>query len=256
MIVKKSMKLSCRVRSLGLLLMSLAMIGHADEAADGNSAEGGSALVERLTALRPGIPIEGVRATPLAGIYALELRGGTIFYGTADGRYMFAGDMYELTDTNLVNLAEAGRAAKRQALMAQVDRREMVVFAPEGETKAAINVFTDVDCGYCQKLHLEVPKLNEMGIEVRYLAYPRAGVGSQSYDKIVSAWCAADRNTAITRLKARQTIPTLTCANPVASQLDLGREVGVTGTPAIVLEDGRLLPGYMPAEQLAGALGI
>ena len=101
-----------------------------------------------------------------------------------------------------------------------------------------------------------MPKLNEMGIEVRYLAYPRAGVGSQSYQKIVSAWCSADRNTAITRLKARQTIPTLTCPNPVASQLDLGREVGVTGTPAIVLEDGRLLPGYMPAEQLAEALGI
>lgn len=254
--MSKSMKLSCRGRWWGLLFMGMTVIGHADEAADANVAQGGSALVERLTALRPGIPIEGVRETPLAGIYALEIKGGTVFYGTADGRYMFAGDMYELTDSNLVNLAEAGRAAKRQALMARVAPEEMVVFSPEGETKAAINVFTDVDCGYCQKLHLEVPKLNEMGIEVRYLAYPRAGVGSESYQKIVSAWCSADRNTAITRLKARQTIPTLSCSNPVASQLDLGREVGVTGTPAIVLEDGRLLPGYMPAEQLASALGI
>jgi thiol:disulfide interchange protein DsbC len=258
--VNTSMKLSCRVRWLGLLLAGLVVIGHADEAADANEAadevKGGAALVERLTALRPGIPIEQVRETPLAGIYALELQGGTVFYGTADGRYLFAGDMYELTETNLVNLAESGRTAKRQALMAKVTPEEMVVFSPEGETKASISVFTDVDCGYCQKLHLEVPKLNEMGIEVRYLAYPRAGVGSQSYQKIVSAWCSADRNTAITRLKARQTIPTLTCQNPVASQLDLGREVGVTGTPAIVLEDGRLLPGYMPAEQLAGALGI
>lgn len=260
--MKKSMKLSFRALWVGAVLACLAVIGHADEAAEADEvkdvtdAKGGQALVERLTALRPGIPIEQVRETPLAGIYALELKGGSFFYGTADGKYLFAGDMYELTDTSLVNLAEAGRTAKRQALMAQVTAEEMVVFSPEGTTKASISVFTDVDCGYCQKLHLEVPKLNEMGIEVRYLAYPRAGVGSQSYQKIVSAWCSADRNTAITRLKARQTIPTLTCSNPVASQLDLGREVGVTGTPAIVLEDGRLLPGYMPAEQLAEALGI
>ena len=198
-------------------------------------------LVEALAA-------EGIeRPTPLQEDAVPILRQG-------NNLVLHAG--HELTDTSLVNLAEAGRTAKRQALMAQVTAEEMVVFSPEGTTKASISVFTDVDCGYCQKLHLEVPKLNEMGIEVRYLAYPRAGVGSQSYQKIVSAWCSADRNTAITRLKARQTIPTLTCSNPVASQLDLGREVGVTGTPAIVLEDGRLLPGYMPAEQLAEALGI
>jgi thiol:disulfide interchange protein DsbC len=221
-----------------------------------DAAAGGKKLVARLQALRPGIPIGKVSATPVPGIYALEIGGGSIFYGTEDGRYLFAGDMYELGETELVNLAEAGRTVKRKALMDGVALEDMVVFAPQGETKAVVSVFTDVDCGYCQKLHLEVPKLNAMGIEVRYLAYPRAGVGSPSYHKIVSAWCSDDPKGAITRLKARQTIPTSTCENPVAAQFDLGRELGVTGTPAIVLEDGRLLPGYMPAEKLAETVGI
>jgi thiol:disulfide interchange protein DsbC len=226
-------------------------------AEDGAAPAGDAAkLVERLQALRPDIPIENVASSPIPGIYALELAGGTVFYGTADGRYLFAGDLYHLGDEELTNLAEAGRAEKRRELMDDVSRDDMVVFSPTVATKAAIMVFTDVDCGFCQKLHQEVPKLNDMGIEVRYLAYPRAGVGSASYQKIVSAWCADDPNTALTRLKARQPVPDATCPNPVADQLALGRAMGVSGTPAIVLEDGTMLPGYMPAEQLAEAVGI
>lgn len=213
-------------------------------------------LVENLKSLRPDIPIENVASTPIPGIYALELAGGTVFYGTEDGRYLFAGDLYELREDDLVNLAEAGRTEKRKRLMADVPVKDMIVFSPDGPTRAAINVFTDVDCGYCQKLHQEVPQLNDMGIEVRYLAYPRAGVGSRSYQKIVSAWCAADPNKALTRLKARQPIPDATCPNPVAEQFQLGREMGVNGTPAIVLEDGSMLPGYMPAQELAEAIGL
>ena len=216
----------------------------------------GQALVSRLKALRPEIPIERVSPSPLPGIFQLELTGGTIFYGTADGRYLFAGDLYELGEDDLINLAEQGRVGKRQALMATVDLKDMVIFPADGTTRAVINVFTDVDCGYCQKLHREVPRLNELGIEVRYLAYPRAGIGSRSYEKIVSAWCSDDRNGAITRLKSGESIPDGSCVNPVAAQFELGHEVGVSGTPAIVLEDGRLLPGYMPADQLAETIGI
>ncbi|MAT83964.1 MAG: protein-disulfide isomerase [Gammaproteobacteria bacterium] len=223
---------------------------------DGAAAEAAATLVSRLKALRPDIPIENVTASPIPGIYALELAGGTVFYGTEDGRYLFAGDLYQLGDDELVNLAEAGRAELRHELLAGVPRSEMIVFSPAGDTRAAINVFTDVDCGFCQKLHQEVPKLNEMGIEVRYLAYPRAGVGSESYRKIVSAWCAKDPNSALTKLKARQSIPDASCPNPVAEQLDLGRQMGVSGTPAIVLQDGTMLPGYMPAERLAEIVGL
>ena len=218
--------------------------------------DGGDTLVAKLKALRPEIPIERVSASPLPGIYQLELSGGTVFYGTEDGRYLFAGDLYELGESDLVNLAEQGRVEKRQHLMAAVKTSDMVIFPAGGEPKAVINVFTDVDCGYCRKLHQEVPRLNELGVEVRYLAYPRAGIGSRAYQKIVSAWCSKDRNGAITALKAGEEIPDSDCTNPVADQYALGHEVGVSGTPAIVLEDGRLLPGYMPADQLAQAIGL
>ena len=225
-------------------------------AEDAQGVAGSERLVERLKALRPDIPIEGVAPAPIEGMYALELAGGTVFYGTADGRYLFAGDLYELGDRDLVNLAEARRAEKRRDLLATISLDDMVIFPANGKTKGVVNVFTDVDCGYCRKLHQEVPKLNELGIEVRYLAFPRAGVGSRSYQKIVSAWCADDPNKAITQLKAGQEIPDRSCENPVAKQYDLGRTLGVTGTPAILLSDGRLLPGYIPAEQLAETVGI
>jgi len=250
------------IRKISMMLLgvaaaaSLALPLTAAEEAASPAAGDADKLVQRLKALRPDIPIENVASSPIPGIYALELAGGTVFYGTADGRYLFAGDLYHLGDDELTNLAEAGRAEKRRELMDDVSRDDMVVFSPAGARKAAITVFTDVDCGYCQKLHQEVPQLNEMGIEVRYLAYPRAGVGSSSYQKIVSAWCADDPNTALTRLKARQPVPDATCPNPVADQLELGRAMGVSGTPAIVLEDGTMLPGYMPAEALAAEMGL
>ncbi len=240
----------------GFLAISLWSAAAEGDLAQGGSVDGADKLVAKLKALRPDIPIEKVSTSPVPGIYALELPGGTVFYGTADGRYLFAGDLYELTDDDLVNLAEVGRTEKRRDLMAGVSKTEMVIFPAVGETKGVVSVFTDVDCGYCRKLHQEVPKLNQMGIEVRYLAYPRAGVGSRSYQKIVSAWCAADPNKAITQLKSGMEIPDLSCENPVAAQFDLGKQVGVTGTPAIVLEDGRLLPGYMPAAELAETVGI
>jgi thiol:disulfide interchange protein DsbC len=220
------------------------------------AAADGQALVERLHALRPDIPIERVTATPLPGIVALELAGGTIFYGTSDGRYLFAGDLYELTNDELVNVAEAGRSEQRRERMAHVDTAGMIVFKATGERKAVINVFTDVDCVYCQRLHLEVPELAEMGVEVRYLGYPRAGLGSDAYLKMVSAWCARDPNDALTRVKAGQRIAPADCDNDIAAHYGLGRDIGIAGTPAIVLEDGRLLPGYLPAAELAKAVGI
>ena len=216
----------------------------------------GSLIIQRLRELRPDLPIEDVRSAPVPGMFSVELSGGQMLYVTADARYLIAGDLFEMGSEELINLAEAQRIEKRRELMATVADDEELIFSPGGVTKASISVFTDVDCGYCRKLHLEVPQMNAMGIEVRYLAYPRAGIGSESYDKIVTAWCSDDRNEALTRLKRGEEIAALTCDNPVASQYQLGRKVGVTGTPAIVLPDGQLLPGYLPADDLAKALGI
>ncbi|MFT4997550.1 MAG: thiol:disulfide interchange protein DsbC [Chitinophagales bacterium] len=226
-----------------------------------------------VTALAPGIEatikkqmqisradliIESVTQSPMKGVYEATLAaGGPVFYVSADGKHMMVGDLYEVAPGGLVNLTEQAQDIERKNLLASISKDDMIVFSPKGQVKASVTVFTDVDCGYCQKLHEEVPALNAKGIEVRYLAYPRAGIGSPSYNKIVSAWCANDQQDALTKLKRRQPIPTNICAgNPVAAQFALGGKMGVRGTPALVLESGRLLPGYMPADRLAAELGV
>jgi len=216
---------------------------------------GENPLVARLKALRPDLPVVMVHPTPVAGIQGIELEGGTFLYITDDGRHLFAGDLWAM-DTNLTNLTDTFRNKKRMTRMTKIPIEEMIVFSPRKAARQTIFVFTDVDCGYCRKLHLEMPAINDLGIEVRYLAYPREGIGSEPYKKLVSAWCADDRQTALTRLKAGQTVPAKTCANPVADQFRLGHLVGVTGTPAIITQTGELLPGYMPAKELALALGL
>jgi thiol:disulfide interchange protein DsbC len=208
-------------------------------------------------ASRPELNISSITATEISGLFAVQIANGPVLYTTGDGQHFVLGDLYQVAPGGFVNLAEKAREGDRAQLMAAVSTDDMIVFAPSEPAKAAIMVFTDVDCFYCQKLHKEVPDLNRLGIEVRYLAYPRAGIGSDSYKKIASAWCADDKQTAMTKLKNRQKIANNVCAdNPVSDQFDLGKQVGVSGTPALVTTSGRLMPGYMPALQLAAALGV
>ncbi|MGB1142028.1 MAG: DsbC family protein, partial [Halioglobus sp.] len=156
-----------------------------------------------------------------------------------------------------VNLTEKRRDGERLALMAGVAKEDMIIFSPEGETRTHISVFTDITCGYCRKLHQEVPELNRRGIEVRYLAYPRAGLGTPGFAQLVTAWCAKDPREALTQLKNGEQVPAQSCAdNPVAAQFELGQAVGVRGTPALVTEDGTLVPGYQTADQLMVTLGL
>jgi len=213
------------------------------------------AVVAKLKALRPDLVIESAVPAPLPGMVEIRLAGGNVLYASNDGRYLIAGDLYEMGDT-LVNLAEHARDEKRRDVIAAVSVDDMAVFPAQGSRKAIITVFTDVDCGYCRKLHLEVPRMNQMGVEVRYLAYPRGGVGSPSYDKLVTVWCSSDRPDAITRMKRGETLPPKKCANPVEREYQLGHLVGLTGTPAIVLEDGRMIAGFVTADELKQELGI
>ena len=186
----------------------------------------------------------------------VEYGNGQLLYGSADGRHLLLGDLLEFGADGLVNRTEERRSLRRKDLLAGVDTGDMVIFSPKGEVKTSVVVFTDVDCGYCRKLHQEMDEINALGIEVRYLAFPRAGPGSRSFEKTVSAWCADDPHKAITELKRGNSVPDRTCPNPVAAQYELGVDLGVTGTPALVTEAGKMLPGYMPAAQLADALGL
>ncbi|MDZ7826828.1 MAG: DsbC family protein [Gammaproteobacteria bacterium] len=241
---------------LSVLLAATAMTATA--APEGVELEGEAAerIYARLHAAEQAMPIVAVRPSPAPGLYTVEMEDATAYYATADGGFLVAGDLYGVSGAGFANRTEDLRAGRRVEMLAAVAKEDMIVFAPEGETRGVVSVFTDVDCGFCQRLHREVPALNEMGIEVRYLAYPRAGIGSKSADKLVTAWCAEDPRTALTRLKQGRPVEPRSCANPVASQFRLGQRMGVRGTPALFLEDGRMIPGYRPAEALAEEMGL
>ncbi len=224
------------------------------------AAEDYSQIRSKLATVIPQVQIVDIQPSGIAGLLAVEFDNGKAIYSSADGDYIIDGTLYQFTPQGVVNIRqqrlEAAMKPLRTEAIEQLTAGDMVVFAPAGETKATIYAFTDVDCGYCRKLHSEIQAYNDLGIEVRYLAFPRAGVGSHSYDKMVAIWCADDRQTAMTDSKAGRPIAMKTCDNPVADQYALGNRVGVTGTPALMTVDGELMPGYVPAARLAGSLGI
>ena len=235
---------------LFLMVSQLSLVGAV--AAKSGSDE----ILEKLKKARPDFQFGEVTSTPIKGIYKSSIANGPTIYLTADGKYFFAGDFFEVGAKGLVNLGEKEMEKDRAAALSKLNLVDMVIFSPP-KTKAYVYVFTDVDCYYCQKLHQEVPALNELGIEVRYLAYPRAGIGSPSYRKIASAWCADNPTESLTKLKNGKDISDNVCdPNPVAEHFRLGGQLGVAGTPALVTADGQLLPGYMPAAKLAEALGL
>lgn len=214
-------------------------------------------IKQRIERSRPDIRVASVEPSEVPGLYAVQISDGPVVYATADGRYFLLGDLFEVRSEGFVNLGEQKRNVERARLIAGVKPEDMIIFSPRGKARAVINVFTDVDCFYCQKLHQEVPELNRRGIEVRYLAWPRSGTTGETYNKMVTAWCAKDRQQTLTQLKSRVPVPMKTCSpNPVAAQYQLGVKMGLNGTPAMVMQDGTLVPGYMPAADLAEALGV
>jgi thiol:disulfide interchange protein DsbC len=117
-----------------------------------------------------------------------------------------------------------------------------------------ITVFTDVECGYCRKLHSEIAQLNDRGVQVRYLAYPRAGPGTDDWAKMEAVWCSTDRKKAITDAKAGKAIKAAQCSTPIAKQYKLGEQLGVRGTPAIFTDSGEYIGGYLAPDQMVSKL--
>jgi thiol:disulfide interchange protein DsbC len=204
------------------------------------------------------VSIDSVSPSPAPGISEVQITNGPLIYATEDGAYFFLnGDLHQTSAFGAINLTEERRAVVRKEQLAAISPKDMVVFKPEGETLDYISVFTDVTCFYCQKLHREVDQLNSMGIEVRYLAFPRGGIPSDSATKLATAWCSTDRQTTLTELKAGVEMPLNECAdNPIAMQYQIGQQMGVSGTPAIITSAGQMIPGYRPAADLAAVLGL
>ena len=195
-----------------------------------------------------GLKLEDVRMTPVDGVYEIT-RGSEISYASSDGRYVILGDMVDID--NDANLSENRRRTIRQRLIDTVPESEMLVFSPKNP-KYTITVFTDIDCGYCRRLHSQIAEYNRLGIRVRYLFYPRTGPDTDSWHKAEAVWCASNRNEALTRAKNGEEIKSPDChANGiVARDYELGHKLAVEGTPAIFLASGEMLGGYAPPTKL------
>ena len=204
-----------------------------------------------LTKVIPDIKIESIKPAPIKGLYEVMV-GTQIMYVTPDGRYYMDGRIVDLA--NREDLTESRLAGVRKRLLDRIGESKMIIFEPSSPARHTVTVFTDIDCGYCRKLHSQIADYGKEGIRVRYVFFPRAGKDSQAYKEAVSVWCAGDaaaRNAALTDAKAGKTIDEKTCNNPVDEHMALGEEFGLRGTPAIVTEAGDMIPGYVEPKRLA-----
>lgn len=209
-----------------------------------------SSVEERIRELAPQATSIAISETPIEGLLMVQV-GGDVVYATADGKYMVQGRVIDLETRE--DLTESAKAEVRRELLAKADSKTQITFAPV-ETKYDLTVFTDIDCGYCRKLHAQMDEYNQQGIAIHYMAFPRAGVGSHSFDKAVSVWCASDQRSAMTQAKLGAEPDPAQCDNPIEAQYELGRELGVTGTPSLLTANGQMIPGYVPPEQLRARL--
>jgi thiol:disulfide interchange protein DsbC len=204
-------------------------------------------IAERLN----NVSAEDISDSPLPGVYQVQV-GSRVAYISEDGRYLMQGDLYDLETSR--NLTEASRASSRIDLLANVPADQMMVFAAaDGEPKHTITIFTDIDCGYCRQFHREIEQVNNLGIEVHYLFYPRTGPNTDSWAKAEKVWCSGSdlRNAALTRAKLGGEVPEASCeVNPVSSHWDLGHTIGVTGTPSVIAGNGEVIGGYMAPDTL------
>ena len=239
--------------AMGMLLLSAAAL-HAAEPA---SVE--AVIRDKLSAAAPNIIIETVKPGPVAGLYEVRLDSGEVIFSYDNGSKFIAGDIYLVGADRLVNKTERERKAAQtqqvKADLAAIPAAEKISFPPPGETKATITVLTDVNCGYCRKLHREMEQYHAKGIAVDYLALPIFG-GEKSKSQMISAWCADDPKKALTNLKNGRSIATKSCDSPVDRHLQFAPKYRISGTPAIILESGEILKGYVPAERLAAMLKI
>ena len=231
-------------RVLAILATMLVCTGPA-QAADDAALEGvRSKISTKFEAVDP----DDINPSPIDGWYTIQ-KGSVVAYVSADRRYLMQGDLIDLDSQ--VNLTEQNRNDARRDLVMSLEDDRSIMFSP-AEVKHTVTVFTDIDCGYCRKLHSEIDQYLEQGIQVRYVLYPRNGPASKAWNTSEEVWCARDRNAALTAAKLDRSFETAKCdASVVSDHYMLGRDVGLSGTPAIVLEDGTLIGGYLPPAQLA-----
>lgn len=237
------------MKKTGLLIVLVSLfqpVAIADT--DGQIPVAVKTAIERIM---PTTPPDSISAAPVSGMYEIVF-GAKVLYMSADGKYLIEGDVFDLN--KMKNLTESKRTAGRLKAINKINEDTMIVYKPK-KVKHSVRVFTDIDCGYCRKLHREMDSYMEEGIEIKYLAYPRSGKNTPSYHKAVGVWCSEDKQKAMTDAKNGGKAPDIKCDNPVDEHMAIADVVGVTGTPTLVFEDGRVIPGYLPAKRLGAFLG-
>jgi len=209
------------------------------------------AVAEGLSKVIPNVKKEDVAKTPIDGLYRVII-GARVLYASADGRYIIQGEMVDLVGRK--NMTEEALKVARRLELAKIDEESMIIY-PAKDEKHTITIFSDIDCGYCRKLHKNISSYTDAGMTVRYLFFPRSGPNTESYFKAISVWCAKDRNKALTDAKLHNKVVTKTCEHPIDTHMKLAQRFAVTGTPAIIADDGTMIPGFVPAKDLAKALG-
>jgi thiol:disulfide interchange protein DsbC len=203
-----------------------------------------------------GINASHITASPMPGVAEVVTEQGLI-YVSYDGSYILQGKLYGLGD-DIVNYTEESLAKVR--VEGVKNFADGMITYPAKNEKHVVTIFTDITCGYCRKLHEQMDEYNDLGITVKYLAYPRSGVKdqtgdySQGFKDLQSIWCHEKPEEALTKAKNGSGVAQRICKSPVEAEFNFGRQVGVSGTPAIIFENGMMIPGYQPPQKLAQIL--
>ena len=204
--------------------------------------------------LPPGTQIEAIEKSDFPDIYKVFYGDIQPLYVSKDGKYFLYGDMFKISSSKIINLTSTDITKRRLQLMKDIGKEELISFISKNESHS-VTVFTDVDCGYCRKLHNEIEDYNKAGISIHYAAFPRSGIGTESFTKMVGAWCSEDPKKSITNLKNGEKLRLNFCdSQPVAKHYVIGQKLGISGTPAIISQDGELYPGYFSPKDLLDKL--
>ncbi|WP_370233765.1 bifunctional protein-disulfide isomerase/oxidoreductase DsbC [Alloalcanivorax venustensis] len=223
----------------------LVLLGTCTVKADGPA----ESIQESMKRADLGAKIDFIEPSQMPGLYTVGLEGGRVLYASEDGQFFIQGRLYKAQEGKTINLTDKAERKGVAKAIAEIDESEMIIF-PASKEDSVITVFTDTSCPFCHKLHEEIKDLNNAGITVRYLAYPRQGLDSEAYRTMISVWCSVDRKDAFSEAIDGEEIDGVSCNAPVKEHYLLGQQIGFQGTPAIIFDNGAILSGYRPAKTI------
>jgi len=241
------LRLGLSIFSIGLFLLA--------SCSDKPEKDSIQLIKEKVNSIIPSnVKLLSIEETDVKNFFELRFEGMDSLYALDNGNYLFSGDIYQIKDGTLINKSLARKDNQRKLAILNLDESEYISFSKE-DPKYVVYVFTDVNCVYCRKFHSQIEEYTSLGIRVNYLAFPREGVGSDAYDKMVTAWCSEDKKNSLTELKLGLQLKVNLCNNnPVTRHFNLGNTLGIKGTPSIITSQGVLIPGYVTPMELLTSL--